>query len=221
MPSGWTRWLLEQFEFPYQVIYGSDLDDPALRKRFDVLILVDGATSGGKGGKGGMGDGGLGSAPNLRKFLEAGGTIMAIGSSTSLGKQLGLPIASQVAGLSREKYFVPSSVLRVAVDNTHPLAWGMEDHVDVMFSNSPTFKLALDADAKDLNKLAWFDTKTPLRSGWAWGQQYLDGGIAMIDAKVGAGHLTLFGPQILFRGQPHGTFKFLFNGIMRAGMEKE
>ena len=50
------------------------------------------------------------------------------------------------------------------------------------------------------NKLAWFDTKTPLRSGWAWGQQYLDGGIAMIDAKVGAGHLTLFGPQILFPG---------------------
>ena len=88
-----------------------------------------------------------------------------------------------------------------------------------MFANSPTFKLADGADRESLEKLAWFDTKTPLRSGWAWGQQYLDGGVAMIDAKVGDGRLTMFGPQILFRGQPHGTFKFLFNGIYYGGAE--
>jgi hypothetical protein len=30
---------------------------------------------------------------------------------------------------------------------------------------------------------------------------------------VGKGHVYLFGPEITFRAQPHGTFKFLFNGI--------
>ena len=60
------------------------------------------------------------------------------------------------------------------------------------------------------------DTKTPLRSGWAWGQEHLEGGVAIAEAKVGKGKLALFGPQILFRGQPHGTFKFLFNGIVQA-----
>ena len=26
MPSGWTRWLLEQFEFPFQLVYAPELD---------------------------------------------------------------------------------------------------------------------------------------------------------------------------------------------------
>ena len=64
-----------------------------------------------------------------------------------------------------------------------------------------------------LFRSAWFDSKTALRSGWAWGQHYLDGGTAAVEAKVGKGHVFLFGPEITFRAQPHGTFKFLFNSI--------
>ncbi len=61
--------------------------------------------------------------------------------------------------------------------------------------------------------LAWFDSKTPLRSGWAWGQEYLEGGVIAVEATVGKGRVLLFGAEILQRAQPHGTFKFLFNGI--------
>ena len=46
MPSGWTRWLLEQFEFPFRVVYPPELDKGGLREKFDVLILVDGAIGG-------------------------------------------------------------------------------------------------------------------------------------------------------------------------------
>ena len=58
---------------------------------------------------------------------------------------------------------------------------------------------------------------SPRRSGWAWGQGYLDGGGAAAEAKVGKGMLYLFGPEITFRATPHGTFKFLFNGIYASG----
>jgi hypothetical protein len=102
------------------------------------------------------------------------------------------------------------------VDPAHPLAWGLGEQVDVMFSNSPTFRLPEGAGGDGLKRVAWFDSKAPLRSGWAWGQEYLEGGIAVTEAAVGKGRLVLYGPQILFRGQPHGTFKFLFNGIVRA-----
>ena len=61
--------------------------------------------------------------------------------------------------------------------------------------------------------MAWFDSKAPLRSGWAWGQHYLEGGTAAIEAPLGKGKVFLFGPEITFRAQPHGTFKFLFNSI--------
>ena len=73
--------------------------------------------------------------------------------------------------------------------------------------------LPTDARGKGITPIAWFDSATPLRSGWAWGQAQLQGGVAIAEAKVGQGRLVLFGPEITFRAQPHGTFKFLFNGI--------
>jgi hypothetical protein len=223
MPSGWTRWILEHFDFPFQVVYNSDLTAGKLNDKFDVLLFIEGGVGGGGKGGGGGGKGGGGGgvdAAGLKKFVEAGGTIITVGGSTGLGKQFGLSMPSQVTGLSREKYYIPSSVLRVHVNNNHPLTWGMEEYTDVMFANSPTFKLDPDADKKGIQRLAWFDSKTPLRSGWAMGQKYLDGGIAMVDAKIGNGRLAMFGPQVLYRGQPHGTFKLVFNGIVQAGVKQ-
>ena len=65
---------------------------------------------------------------------------------------------------------------------------------------------------RGVEAVAWFGPDS-LRSGWAWGEAYLEGGVAIIDADVGRGKLFLFGPEVAFRAQPHGTFKFLFNGI--------
>jgi hypothetical protein len=167
--------------------------------------------------------------PQLRKFLESGGTILTIGSSTSLGRHLGLPVANHLVAadpdgkerpLSREKFYVPASVLRMRVQPAHPLTWGLVEEVDVIFSSSPTFRFPTGPEPNGLRRVAWFDNKTPLRSGWAWGQEHLEGGIAIAEADVGKGRLVLFGPQILFRGQPHGTFKFLFNGIIQAAMSE-
>jgi hypothetical protein len=90
----------------------------------------------------------------------------------------------------------------------------------VMFSSSPVFRLPNGSESNGLRRVAWFDGKAPLRSGWAWGQEHLDGGVAVAEARVGKGTLVLFGPEILFRAQPHGTFKFLFNGIVRAGVRE-
>jgi len=166
--------------------------------------------------------------PQLRQFLEAGGAILTIGSSTSLGYNSGLPIANALMEkqpdgservLPREKFYVPGSILQVRVDTTDPLAYGMADKLDVFFDNSPVFRFRPDAGMKGVKPVAWFDSDKPLRSGWAWGQKYLQDGVAVVEARVGKGKLFLFGPEIAFRGQPHGTFKFLFNGIYYGGAE--
>jgi hypothetical protein len=237
MPSGWLRLVLEQFEFPYEVVYPPQLDAGLLISRFDVLILPDGAIP--EAGPGAFASraprsenipdeyrtriGTYSSAttlPQLRSFLETGGTVLTIGSSTSLGQHLGLPIGNKLVDasgspLASEQYYVPGSVLRVAVDTAHPLAHGLRPSTDVYFDNSPVFTLPADAQARGITPIAWFDSAAPLRSGWAWGQQYLQGGVAVAEARVGKGTLVLFGPEITFRAQPHGTFKFLFNGIYR------
>jgi hypothetical protein len=240
MPSGWTRWLLEQFEFPFEVVYPQVLDAGNLRANFDVLVFVDGAIPAGEGSRGSAPAqpdpdtvpvefrSRLGrvtvakTVPQLRRFLEDGGTVLAIGSSTSLAYHLGLPLRSaltestpegEVRPLPREKYYIPGSVLRVSVDTNHPLGYGMRAEADVFFDNSPVFRMDPEAAIGGVRPVAWFDGRAPLRSGWAWGQHYLDGGVAVAEASVGKGRLVLFGPEILFRAQPHGTFKFFFNGL--------
>lgn len=240
MPSGWVRWLLEQFEFPFSVAYPPALDAGDLASQFDVLIFVDGGIP--MQDSRGAGDGRTpdleripdelreraGSVtiaktvPQLLRFLEAGGTVISIGSSTSMGYHADLPLASALRErlsdgterpLPREKFYIPGSILQVQVDNTNPLAYGMGERVAVFFNNSPVFRLRPEAALRSVRPVAWFDSDSPLRSGWALGQQHLQDGVAVLDATVGKGKLFLFGPEITFRAQPHASFKFLFNGI--------
>ena len=251
MPSGWTRWILEQFEFPFTVVYPQTLDAGNLADKFDVIIFVTGgipafrATAGGGPAAAGGDEpvfgrmpaanelpeefrGWIGNVsaartvPQLKAFIEAGGTVLTIGSSTNLGYHLGLPMANALVEktasgddrpLGRDKYYIPGSLLQVSVDNTNPLAYGMLEKADVFFDNSPVFRLKPEAALKGVKPVAWFDNGAPLRSGWAWGQKYLQDGVAVIDASVGKGRLFMYGPEIAFRAQPHGTFKLLFNGI--------
>jgi hypothetical protein len=248
MQSGWTRWILEQFEFPFELVFPKKLDEGNLKEHFDVLLFVSGAIPAKRSDQGGpprmRGFGGgipanvpeeyqdmLGSItaettiPHLLRFLEDGGTILTIGSSVNLAEHAGVPagghlVDSNGAPLPRELYYVPSSVLEVRVKTDHPLSYGTDDRVDIFFSNSPVFRPHVEADKKGFTAIAWFDSDKPLRSGWAWGQDRLYGGVAIAEAIVGQGRLFLFGPEVLFRAQPHGTFKFVFNGIYLGGARK-
>ena len=246
IPAGWTRWILEQFAFPFERVFAPALDAGNLNAKYDALVFVDGAipapASAGVTGSNRRGGAATDEAipdlpaeyrdqvgrvtrertlPKLREFVEQGGTVIAIGSSaTNLAAYLQLPIESQLtengAPLPRTKFYVPGSVLRAHVDTTSAVAFGMPSDVDVFFDDSPVFRLRPDAAAKGVRPVAWFDSKTPLRSGWAWGQEALEHGVVAIDAPLGKGHVLLFGPEILQRAQPHGTFKFLFDALYAA-----
>jgi hypothetical protein len=192
------RWLLERYEFPFTVVDPLRFDAAALAASYDVLIFSDDLMPE--------------RMPALRPFVEQGGTLVAIGGSTAVASTFGLPVSKAVV-LPREKYYVPGSVLRVSVDTSSPLAYGLEKEVDVFFDNSPVFRLDADAVSRGVTPVAWFASPAPLRSGWAWGQAYLNGTVAVVDAAMGKGRVLLFGPQVAFRAQSHGTFKFLFNGI--------
>jgi hypothetical protein len=244
MPSGWTRWLFEQYEFPFEVVYPEALDAGDLKSRFDVLVFTDGAIR--RGNAGGRGGGGAAfgapnpdsipeeyrktvgrisddrTMPQLKKFVESGGSILTIGSSTSIAEVFGLPVKNYLVekgpdgrerALPGEKFYIPGSLLRANIDNTNPLAYGMPEQVNVFYDNSPVFRLEPSASLKKTWAVGWFSGPEVLESGWAWGQHYLDGGTAIAEATVGEGKVFLLGPEVNFRDQPHGTFKLLFNGL--------
>jgi hypothetical protein len=218
--SGWTRWLFEQYEFPFEVVYPPALDAGDLNSKFDVLVLTDGAIRGGGGGGERITE--AKTVPQLKKFVESGGSIVTIGSSTSVAERFGVAVHNYLTEkgpdgkdrpLPREKFYIPGSLLKASVDNTNPLAYGMPAQVDVFFDSSPVFRLEPDAELKRTAAVAWFSGAEVLDSGWAWGQQYLDGGTAVAEASVGEGKVVLLGPEVNFRDQPHGTYKLLFNGL--------
>ena len=240
MPSGWIRWIFEQgFSFSsFEVVYPAAFDAGNLRSKYDVIILPPGAFSMRPGMARTLDNipaqfnhmlGNLTpevSGPHLRKFVEDGGTILAIGSSTAIGNYFNLPVSNalvelQADGTERplgsDKYFIPGSVLRVKVDNTVPIAYGVSEDLDIIFGNNPVFRLQPDAGNKGVKSVSWFPNADALRSGWAWGQHYLNGGTSIVEAKVGKGNVFLFGSEITYRAQPHGSFKFMFNGIYYSG----
>ncbi len=249
MPSGWTRWLLEQHNFSFDLVYPGQIDSGVLKERYDVLILPSGAIPVPKALGGPPAPRSsyilrtprredmpsefhawLGSfseestVPALRAFVEAGGTIVAVGTSTQLAYHLDLPVRNALVELTadgreqrlpREKFYVPGSVLRAAVDSSQPLAWGVPGEVDVYFDNNPVLRLKPGAIVAGAKPIAWFSSAVPLRSGWAWGQAYLNEGILAVDLPVGQGKVRLLTPEVTFRAQPYGTFKFLFNALHR------
>lgn len=248
MSSGWIRWIFDQYSFDYEVVYPPTLDSGNLIEKFDVLIFVQGSIPGhprleSRGyrwlsmpdpekipvkyrdqiGKVTVEK----TIPHLRRFLVNGGTILTIGNAASLAYHLNLPVENPLIEITpegklepfpREKFFVPGSILNVRVNQTNPLAYGMPERVNVYFNRSPVFKLLPQASLQGVSPVAWFDRDKPLKSGWAHGQHLLKGNVAAFEATIGKGKLFVFGPEITFRAQPHGTFKFLFNGIYYGGL---
>ena len=241
MPSGWVRWILEQFHFSFQLIYPQDIDNGMLNSKYDKILFISGGipavTNKAVPAKGKAAKTDevpeafrpwLGSItpeksiPQLRGFLEQGGDIVTVGSSTNLAYQLGLPVENALtetkkdgkeSPLSGDKFYIPGSILKAGIASNQHSNWGMPEEVDMVFNNSPVFKLGKEAEAQGIKPLAWFGKEDALRSGWAWGQSYLKDGVVAFVAPVGKGKLYAFGTEITFRAQAHSTFKMLFNEL--------
>ena len=239
MPSGWTRWLLERYEFGgFKVVFPQEIDAGRLREKYDVIILAEGAFA--KASRREYTQpkaeeipeqfhGWLGllsrekSVGPLKEFMAAGGTVIALESGTSLASFLDLPVRRALVETDqngeerpwpRDKFHVPGSLLTAAVEPAHPVAAGLPGNVVLSFDNSPVFDLPADAATKGIRPIVWFDREKSLRSGWAWGEEHLRGKVSAFEATVGQGRLYSFGSDITFRGQADGTYPLLFNSLL-------
>ena len=243
MPSGWLRWMMEQYHFSFERIFAKEINAGSLKNKYDVIVFVTGAipraglardTS--RGAARGPNPANIPeeyrqhlgsitadtSMPQIKQFLQDGGTVVALGSSTNLAYHLNLPVRNALTEtvdgkerpLPRDKFFIPGSIMEVKIDSAQKQTWGMKANSTMYFDESPVFKIAPDAIVNGrIKPLAWFNTDKPLKSGWAWGQSYLQDAIAAFAAPIGKGQLVAFGPEIAFRAQTHSSFKLLFNQL--------
>jgi hypothetical protein len=235
MDHGWTRWVLERYEFEFTRITGADLEAGALRDTIDVLLLTDDArvveSGGGRGGRGGgpppAGAGRAGGAPMaggqspasearvraLDAFVKAGGTLVCFNRSTSFAiDQLHLPVRNVLAGVGRQEFFANGSLLHVRTDPGHRLMAGMPGEAAVFFDGSPVFEVQVGFTGAVL--ATYPDTGSPLASGYLLGEKHLLGRAAALDVQLGDGHVVLIGFRPQWRGQTFGTFRVIFNAAL-------
>jgi hypothetical protein len=217
MDAGWTKWVLERYGFAFTSVTTPDITGN-LRDKFDVIVIGDEA-------RGILPGGGFGRPPAqtpeddgrikaLDAFVRGGGILVAMGRSTTAAiDQLQLPVKNALAGLNRQQFFANGSVLRVTTDPTQPVMAGMPKDADVFVLASPAFEPSVGFDGAVL--ASYPSEGSPLRSGYLLGEKYLQGKAAAVDVKHGDGRVILIGFRPQWRGQPFGSFRVLFNAILR------
>jgi hypothetical protein len=228
MDEGWTRWVLERFEFPYTKLTGEEIAAGNLRSKYDAIIVTDeprGVLGGGGRGGGGRGGGGTagGALPEgdanrvkaIDEFVRAGGTLVCFNRSSSFAiDQLKLPVKNALQGVGRQEFFVGGSLLNVEVDQSKAAMAGVPKTAAVFFNSSPAFDTLPEFKGTVLARYA--ATGSPLASGYLLGEKFLQGKAAAIEVELGEGRVVLLGFRPQWRGQTFGTFKMIFNSLTGA-----
>jgi len=231
--EGWTRLVLEQYEFKYASVTDPEMHAGNLRARYDVLVLPNVPGDRLAAGladdvvppeyAGGLGDAGI---EALRAFVRGGGTLVCLGQSAGLAiGAFGLPV-HDTSRENEDRLFVPGSIVRLTLDPAQPLAFGMPTDTVAFFAFSsvytptePSGRAQAGSDplaTAGLRTIARYGQSDVLLSGWLEGESLMAGRPAVIEATVGAGRVVLFGFPVQHRAQSLATYRLLFNALFTA-----
>ncbi|MBE3135169.1 MAG: peptidase M14 family protein, partial [Acidobacteria bacterium] len=129
---------------------------------------------------------------------------------------LNLPIRNVLAGVKPESFSCPGSILRTAVDPSHPVGFGMPAESVAVFQSNPAFDVVASFGPGQPRVVVKYPEAKLLLSGWLEGEPLLVNKAAVVDVPVQRGHVILFGFGVQQRAQPHATFKLLFNALYHA-----
>jgi hypothetical protein len=230
MDEGWNRWVVEKYgwmlprknfcDVKHDSIWNQDIKDENLSTKVNTIIFPDQSANQILNGfaKGAMPDeytGGIGAdgVANLKKFVEAGGTLVFFNRASNFAiEQFDLPARDVTHGLARKDFFIPGSILRTELDTTSPIAKGMPQQSIAWFENSPAFEITDNTNAKIIARYP-ANAKDVLLSGYALGAERIAGKAALVEFTIGKGKIILFGFRPQYRGQSLATFPLLFNAI--------
>ena len=226
--EGWTRFVLEQNSGPVTSLHDADVRGGNLIEKFDSIVIPDQAPrtilNGYRPGSmpplltGGVGTAGV---KALRDFVVAGGTLVLLNRACDFAiDQFTLPVRDVVAGLPKTEFYVPGSILRIELNTSHPIARGMPYQTIAWAEDSPAFEVfqnpQSDIPVKDVTVIASYPrTSSPLLSGWLLGANRIRYKAALVEIKMGQGHLVLFGFRPQYRAQSLATYPLFFNALNR------
>lgn len=225
MDEGWTRWVLEQHEFPYTTLHNDDIKAGSLRDRFDVILFADqrpadivrGTTAASVRPeyRGGIGDEGV---KALQEFVAKGGTLVTLGNACDFAiERFSVPLRNLKAGLTRDEHFAPGTILNIEVDTSSPIGAGMPRMTKGFYVNSPFFGQTETFPSQKVAVVARYPNTGLVASGWLKGEELMAGRAAVVAVDMNPGRIVLFGLRPQHRAQTQATFPLLFNALYAAG----
>jgi hypothetical protein len=245
MDAGWTRFIFDSYNIDYEVLRPDEIVKKDLTDEFDVLVFPDmdcellkeGKQKTPPSGYGfhpyppeftkGMGDEGT---DKLISFINAGGLVISWGRSTGLftapltvsgqngeKEELRLPVSDISENLQKQGLFCPGSLLRIKLNNDHPLAYGMPPYAGAFSRCDPVLTTSIPWFDMDRKVIASLPEENIVLSGYAENEELIANKPIVVWLKKGKGQLVLLGFQPQFRASTPGTYKLLFNALLLQG----
>lgn len=221
--EGWTRFVFDEYCIPYETVHDAQVraGHSHLRERYDCLIIpgqgpeqISGGIPPGKLFEeytGGLGEQGR---IGVRDFVEHGGTLVTLGPACEWAVgALGLRVHNVVSGLRPPDYYLPGALMKVLLDTSHPVAYGLPTEISLLAVQSPAY------DTCDGTVIGRYAPSQVLMSGWVLGSKHIEDRAVVIEVPLGSGRVILLSPRVQFRAQTRGAYKLLFNSIYYASAE--
>ena len=216
--EGWTRWLFDRYEVPYATLHDGTVRQGELERRFTSIVLpsmepqalMEGWAPGSMPAEyaGGLGSPGV---EALRAFVEAGGTLVALGRSSGwIADQLGLPVVDRLRGQSSDVFLAPGAQVALRVDTTTSVGRGMPVTTAAWIEGGSAFDVPSRSPAVPV---ATYGPRPRVLSGWVHGTNALAGAAAVVEVPLGRGRVVLYGIDPQQRGISMATFPLLFNAL--------
>ena len=247
---GWLRYAFDQYETPYSLIFKDDLKKGRLHGRYDIIVIPSqgrdaksivydipmhgkplpytrtkqfkylGDYGSSPDIRGGMGLDGL---EQLRKFVDAGGTLITLGEASSVVGEFGLVADINVDHPSKGFYapgpIVSAKVLAPAnpvfygyTDETVPVRWASNSLLSVPLRYKNDVLLEFPGGGKSV------------LSGLMSGADEIKHRPAIVALPSGAGQIVMFATNPIYRWQNFGEYRMLYNALfnyeaLRVGID--
>ena len=242
---GWVRHAFDQFEIPFDLIYKERIKTGNLRAQYDVIVVPNQGRGGAKGivydidskpGKplsytksasepslgaygeseditGGMG---LAGVQEFEKFVNDGGVLITLGTSSFFPAEFGL--ARRVdATRTSPAFYAPGPIVEAEIlQQTNPIFYGYTAKtIPVRYANGPLLRVSPE-DRKYV-LMQFPGTEKSVLSGLGRGIAEIRNRPAIVEVPTGTGRILMFATNPCYRWQNTGEFNMLFNSILHYG----
>lgn len=237
---GWVRYTFDQYKVPYDLIFKERVLQGNLAADYDLILIPSQRTAKAlvldipKGEKplayrkterfkylgdygssddisGGMG--GLGVA-EFQKFVESGGTLITLGTSSAFPPEFGLTPTLDTSGTSA-RFYAPGPIVEAEiVHSENPIFYGyMGKTIPVRYANGPLLKMSEEMDKNDV-LLRFPGGEKSVLSGLFNGSDDIKGRAAVAVVPEGKGEVVMFTTNPIWRWQNMGEYRMVFNSLI-------